>query len=56
MKFGEKKKDESLSGTEVPRDESLGQIITEYHQDGFFYGTCMVFMMLQAVICVIILM
>ena len=53
--MGWNNKDESLSGADVPRDESLGQIITEYHQGGFFYGTCMDFMMLQAVICVIIL-
>ena len=30
MKFEKKKKDESLSGTEVPKG-------TEYHQDGFLW-------------------
>jgi hypothetical protein len=45
MKF-EKKKDESLSGTEVPRELNIIRMV--------FYGTCMVFMMLQAVIYVIV--
>ena len=41
-----KKKDESLSGTEVPREPNIIRMV--------FYGTCMVFMMLQAVIYVIV--
>jgi hypothetical protein len=45
MKF-EKKKDESLSGTEVPREPNIIRMV--------FYGTCMVFMILQAVIYVIV--
>ena len=46
MKFEKKKKDESLSGTEVPREPNIIRMV--------FYGTCMVFMMLQAVIYVIV--
>ena len=43
--MGLNNKDESLSGSDHNRISS----------GCFFYGTCMVFMMLQAVICVIIL-
>ena len=43
--MGLNNKDESLSGSDHNRISS----------GWFFYGTCMVFMMLQAVICVIIL-
>ena len=46
MKFEKKKKDESLSGQRCP-----GNRISS---GWFFYGTCMVFMMLQAVIYVIV--
>jgi hypothetical protein len=42
-KIGLNNKDESLSGSDHNRISS----------GWFFYGTCMVFMMLQAVICVI---